>query len=311
MREPRRWPGATGPSSRTRRNGALRLATPFAVAALTALVTALTTTLDAFKLPPFARLAIVTGGSVLAGLIALVSQREVRDSVRERPTAVGGAVAPAQLPPVIAHFTGRTDILARLHRVFTEESAGRRAREWSGCVVVSVHGPGGVGKSALVTRFAHEVAGRYPDGQLYCDLRGAGDVRVRAEDVLTGFLLALGVRLTTDPGGLADLQKLWWTWVKGRRILIFLDNAQFADQVQAIVPPEAGCAVLVTSRQPLYLRNTLDVRLQQFTEPQAVELLARLAGDDRVAADAEAAVRVAALCDHLPLAVSICGGRLA
>ncbi|GLY82440.1 ATP-binding protein [Actinoallomurus iriomotensis] len=311
MREPRRRSGATGPPSRVRRNGTIRLATPLAVAALTVLVTALTTALDAFKLPPFARLAIVTGGSVLAGLIALVSQREVRDSVRERPVPIGGAVAPAQLPPVVAHFTGRADHLARLHQVFTEQAAGKKVREWSGCVVVSVHGPGGVGKSALATRFAHEVAGRYPDGQLYCDLRGTGDVRVRAEDVLTGFLLALGVRLTTDPGGLADLQKLWWTWVKGRRILIFLDNAQFADQVQAIVPPETGCAVLVTSRQPLYLRNTLDVRLQEFTEPQAVELLARLAGDDRVAADAEAAVRVAALCDHLPLAVSICGGRLA
>ncbi|MGH3375301.1 MAG: ATP-binding protein [Actinoallomurus sp.] len=311
MQELRRRSGATGASRRTRAGGAVRLATPLAVASLTVLVTALTTTLDAFKLPVGVRLAIVGGAAALAGLIALVSQRSVRNSGAAGPAPSGGVVAPAQLPPVIAHFTGRADYLTRLHQVFTEESSGKRSREWNSSLVVSVHGPGGVGKSALVTRFAHEVADRYPDGQLYCDLRGTGDVRVRIEDVLTGFLLALGVRLTTDPGGLADLQKLWWTWVKGRRILIFLDNAQHADQVQAVVPPEAGCAVLVTSRQPLYLRNTMDVRLQEFTELQSVELLARLAGDDRVAADDEAAVRIARLCDDLPLAISICGGRLA
>ena len=311
MQELRRRSGATGASRRTRAGSAVRLATPLAVASLTVLVTALTTTLDAFKLPVWARLTAVGGAAALAGLIALVSQRSVRNSGTAGRAPSGGVVAPAQLPPVIAHFTGRADYLTRLHQVFTEESSGKRSREWNSSLVVSVHGPGGVGKSALVTRFAHEVAGRYPDGQLYCDLRGTGDVRVRIEDVLTGFLLALGVRLTTDPGGLADLQKLWWTWVKGRRILIFLDNAQHADQVQAVVPPEAGCAVLVTSRQPLYLRNTMDVRLQEFTELQSVELLARLAGDDRVAADDEAAVRIARLCDDLPLAISICGGRLA
>ncbi|MDN3351228.1 tetratricopeptide repeat protein [Actinomadura sp. DC4] len=309
MHDLRRRSGATGTPRRMRGFAAVRLATPLAVAALTVLVTALTTTLDAFKLPVAARLAIVGGGSVLAGLIALVSQRGVRHFTPQGAPRSDGVAAPAQLPPVIAHFTGRADYLARLHHVFTEED--KRSEEWSGSLVVSVHGPGGVGKSALVTRFAHEVAGHYPDGQLYCDLRGSGDVRVRMEDVLTGFLLALGVRLTTDPGGLPDLQKLWWTWLKGRRVLIFLDNARHADQVQAVVPPEAGCAVLVTSRQPLYLRNTLDVRLQEFTELQAVELLARLAGDERVAEDDRSAVRIAELCDRLPLAVSICGGRLA
>ncbi|WP_344743979.1 NB-ARC domain-containing protein [Streptosporangium vulgare] len=131
------------------------------------------------------------------------------------------------------------------------------------------------------------------------------------EEVLIGFLRALGVRLTTDPGGLAELRTLWLTWTKGRRILICLDNAHDGDQVRDLIPAEAGCAVMVTSRQPLFLLNTYDKRLSVFSEAQGVELLARLAGDDRVAADLEAAQEIVRMCDHLPLAISICGGRLA
>jgi tetratricopeptide (TPR) repeat protein len=134
---------------------------------------------------------------------------------------------------------------------------------------------------------------------------------VQPAEVLTGFLLALGARLTTDPGGLPELQKLWWTWLKDKRILVYLDNARDGEQVQALLPPEAGCAVVVTSRQPLYLRHTYDLRLGVFTEPQGIELLARLAGDDRIAADLDTAREVVELCGHLPLAISICGGRLA
>jgi tetratricopeptide (TPR) repeat protein len=178
-------------------------------------------------------------------------------------------------------------------------------------LVLSLYGPGGVGKSALAGRFAHEIADRFPDGQLYFDLRGGEDARVQPEEVLTGFLLALGARLTTDPGGLPELQKLWWTWLKDKRILVFLDNVRDGEQVQALLPPEASCMVLVTSRQRLYPRPTHDLGLGVFTEPQGIELLARLAGDDRVADDVAAAREVVELCGHLPLAISICGGRLA
>jgi tetratricopeptide (TPR) repeat protein len=306
MRDLRRRAGATGPPRPMRGGDVVRLATPLAIAALTVLVTAITTALDVFKLPSIARLGFLAGGSILAGFLAWASQRGSRHFTGPVAISGDGVGVPAQLPPVIAHFTGRDDYLDLLREVFSRETADTSP-------VVSIHGPGGVGKSALVTRFAHDIAGRYPDGQLYCDLRGTGELGVRTEDVLTGFLLALGARLTTDPGSVADLRKLWWTWVKGRRILIFLDNAGDPEQVQAIVPPEQGCAVLVTSRHPLttHLRNTLDERLEEFSESQSVQLLARLAGDERVAADAASAVKIAELCDHLPLAISICGGRLA
>jgi tetratricopeptide (TPR) repeat protein len=294
-----------------------RIAAPWVVGALTALAAVMTTSLDAFNMPVGARLGIILGGSVLVGLVAWGSQRPgFRPDAPPAPEEDGAAGPPGQLPPVIAHFTGRTDALAELRETFAGHLSRRRARVavTDAPLVVSLHGPGGVGKSALAGRFAHEIAGRFPDGQLYFDLRGGDggeDTRVAPAEVLTGFLLALGARLTTDPGGLPELQKLWWTWLKDRRILVFLDNARDGDQVQALLPPEAGCAVLITSRQPLYLRHTYDLRLGAFTESQGMELLARLAGDDRVADDPPAALEAVELCGHLPLAISICGGRLA
>ncbi|MFF4195137.1 tetratricopeptide repeat protein [Nonomuraea sp. NPDC001831] len=90
-----------------------------------------------------------------------------------------------------------------------------------------------------------------------------------------------------------------------------LDNAHDAAQVKPLIPAEPGCAVLVTSRSPLFLDGTHDTRLGVFTEAQGVELLARLAGGARVVDDLESAKEIVRLCDHLPLAINICGGRLA
>ncbi|MEV5407485.1 tetratricopeptide repeat protein [Thermopolyspora sp. NPDC052614] len=296
-----------------------RLAAPAAAGSITAVATSMLTSIDIWDLPVAVRIAITVVASLLVGVGTWATS--LQGGGERRPVRPGGedVPPPAQLPPRIAHFTGRGDVLAELRDRF---AAAQRRRSPVTPLVVSVYGQGGVGKSALVTRFAHEVLRDFPDGQLYFDLRGtagdvAGDVAgdetadVRPEEVLTGFLRALGVRLTTDPGGLRELQKLWWTWTKDRRILIFLDNAQNGDQVQALIPPEPGCAVLVTSRRPLFLRNDYDIQLGAFTEAQGIELLARLAGDERVAADVESAQEIVRLCGHLPLAISICGGRLA
>jgi tetratricopeptide (TPR) repeat protein len=277
------------------------------------MVTALTTSLEVFNLPSVVGLAITGGATILAGLIAWGTQRAVSHAEHAHKEVESGVGPPAQLPPVIAHFTGRTEALDELRRVLEDNTTGKRSRDAATAapLVLSLHGPGGVGKSSLAGRFAHEIAGRFPDGQLYFDLRGGEETRVTPEEVLTGFLPALGARLTIDPGGLPELQKLWWTWLKDKRVLVYLDNARDAEQVQALLPPEAGCAVLITSRQPLFLRNTYDLRLTVFTQSQGLELLARLAGGDRVAADLDAAREVVELCGHLPLAISICGGRLA
>ncbi|GII59145.1 hypothetical protein Pth03_75340 [Planotetraspora thailandica] len=277
------------------------IAGPATVGTLAAVASALGTSLGILNFPVTARIAITVVVALLAGWLAWIAAAPRPDT--RRPPLPDAVPAPGQLPPAIAHFTGRGEVLAELRERFAD-------RGGDAPLVVSIYGQGGVGKSVLATKFAHEIINAFPDGQLYFDLRGP-DGTAKPEDVLLGFLRALGVRLTTDPGGLAELQKLWWTWTKNRQILIFLDNAQNGDHVAALIPPEPRCAVIVTSRQPLFLRNRHDRQLGAFTEAQGVELLARLAGDERVAADLDSALAIVRLCDRLPLAISICGGRLA
>ncbi|TDD33166.1 tetratricopeptide repeat protein [Actinomadura sp. KC06] len=297
-------PSPQGPGAAAPRRA--RLAAPWIVGGLTAVITAVTTSLDALDLAAPVQVVVTSGVALLAGIAAWGTQQGGPGDGPPGRNEIEPGVTPAQLPPVIAHFTGRDGSLAELRRA-AADGTGSPASP----LVVSLHGPAGVGKSSLAARFAHEIAADHPDGCLYFDLRGTGDARVAPEEVLIGFLQALGVRLSTDPGGLPELQKLWWTWTKGRRILVLLDNARDAEQVRALLPPVGSCTVIVTSRQPLHLRNTFDRRLREFTGESAVELLGRLAGPQRIALDPVAAEEIAELCGYLPLAIGICGGRLA
>ncbi|WP_177227285.1 ATP-binding protein [Nonomuraea pusilla] len=258
-----------------------------------------------WDIPPVAKIGVTLAAAALVGVTTWATT-EVKP--RRRAPADPGSMLPDHWPPGPEHFTGRAEALSELREVF---SARRKAGDLAPPLVVSVYGRGGVGKSALMARFGQEVSRWFPDGRLYADLRGGADAPVRPDEVLIGFLRALGVRLTTDPGGLEELRKLWLTWTKGRKLLIGLDNAHDADQVRPLIPAEPGCAVLVTSRQPLFLNGTHDTRLGVFSEAHGVELLARLAGGDRVVDDLDAAKEIVRICDHLPLAINICGGRLA
>ncbi|WP_155126261.1 ATP-binding protein [[Actinomadura] parvosata] len=281
-------------------------AAPVSAGLAAAAASVLTASME-WEIPPAAKIGVTLAAAVLVGLTTWATT-ESRGPAHERPRPEPGTMPPDQWPPVPEHFTGRAEALAELREVF---AARRGSTDLSPPLVVSVYGRGGVGKSALMTRFGQEVAGWFPDGRLYADLRGGVDASVRPEEVLIGFLRALDVRLTTDPGGLEELRKLWLTWTKGRRILIGLDNAHDAEQVKPLIPAEPGCAVLVTSRSPLFLNGTHDTRLGEFSEAHGVELLARLAGGARIVEDLEAAKEVVRLCDYLPLAINICGGRLA
>jgi DNA-binding SARP family transcriptional activator len=213
---------------------------------------------------------------------------------------------PRQLPPDVADFTGR-------HRELADARARLAGSPLRPAPVVAIAGPGGVGKSALAVRVAHRLAHRFPDGQLYADLQGAtAGLRPLAPlDVLGRFLRALGVR-ETDATSEAEASAAFRAAVAHRRLLVVLDNAHDATQVRPLLPAGPHAATVVTSRRVL---STLDgvalVHLDVLPEPEAVRLLARLAGADRVAADPGATRLLARRCGHLPLALRIAGARLA
>jgi DNA-binding SARP family transcriptional activator/tetratricopeptide (TPR) repeat protein len=234
-----------------------------------------------------------------------------------RSEQVAPGVRPAQLPADTADFTGRADVVAELTAVL-DVPAGEASPAVvspvavASLVVSSVAGIGGIGKTSLAVHVAHRAQHRFPDGQLYATLRG---VRAEPADpafVLAGFLRALGVTETAIPDGLDERAALYRSVLAGRRVLVVLDDARDVAQVRPLLPGAAGCAVIVTSRSRLAtLPATRRVDLEVLAETEAVTMLARIVGADRVAAEAGPAAALARACGLLPLAVRIVGARLA
>jgi DNA-binding SARP family transcriptional activator/tetratricopeptide (TPR) repeat protein len=217
-----------------------------------------------------------------------------------RPPSPAPAPVPRQLPPDVVAFTGRA----------REIEAARGSVPGK---VLAIAGPGGVGKSALAVHLAHRLAHLFPDGQLYVDLQGAAaELRpLEPLEVLGRFLRALGSR-DGDPATVAEASGTFRALAARRQLLVVLDNARDAAQVRPLLPAGPPAAALVTSRRIL---STLDgaahLNLDVLPEREAVRLLGRLAGPQRIAADPAAARRVARSCGCLPLALRIAGARLA
>ena len=219
--------------------------------------------------------------------------------------------SPAQLPADTADFTGRTQTLAALLAAVRPDPAFDGSGHTPKVVVVS--GMGGIGKTALAVRAAHLLQGDFPDGQLYADLRGfgAGGTR-RPGDLLARFLSDLGEDCRPLPEDPDDRAVLWRNALHGRRVLLVLDNAAEAAQVIPLLPGDGGCAVIVTSRRTLAdLPGALRLSLEPLTGDEQRTLLAAVCGEQRVAAEPEAAAGVLAACGGLPLALRIAGARLA
>ncbi len=182
-------------------------------------------------------------------------------------------------------------------------------------MISAVAGMAGVGKTALAVHWARRVAGRFPGGQLYVNLRGHGPgAAVAPEEAAGWFLVALGVPASQIPAGSPARFGLYRSVLAGRRVLIVLDNAASAEQVRPL-PPGGGCLVVVTSRSSLAglaaAEGARPLRLGPLATEGAVRLLAARLGPERVAAEPGAVTELVARCGGLPLALAVMAARAA
>ena len=217
-------------------------------------------------------------------------------------TARAGAAGPAQLPLEARGFVNRARELAMLDAALAAAEQDRSAG-----VIVAVSGTAGVGKTALAVRWAHLVAGRFPDGQLFVNLRGYDqDEPVRPADVLARFLRALGV--VDVPADAEERAAKYRTALSGRRVLVVLDNANGAEQVRPLLPGTPTCAVLVTSRDSLGGLVAVDgarrLAVDLLPNVEATGLLRRLLDRD-AEADTATLAALAEQCARLPLALRV------
>jgi len=233
----------------------------------------------------------------------------------EPPWAGGGRgiPVPAQLPLDAQGFSGRHEELGRLHALLPP--SGPDGLDGSVPVVV-ISGTAGVGKTALAIRFGHQVAKRFPDGQLYVNLRGPKPHQPMDPGVaLRWFLDAFGVPPHRIAAPTEERAALFRSLVDGKRVLIVLDNASNAAQVRPLLPGSPGCLVVVTSRNQMAglvaAEGAALITLDVLGDDEAHEMLARRLGQERVAAEPQAADEIVAACARLPLAMSIAVGRAA
>ncbi|WP_367130155.1 tetratricopeptide repeat protein [Saccharothrix sp. HUAS TT1] len=228
-------------------------------------------------------------------------------SVLRRPAPGGPAAVPRQLPAPPIPFVGREDELQRLDAVL---------RDVSGTAVISaVGGAGGIGKTWLALHWAHRNAHRFPDGQLFVDLRGFSPDSAPMDPTaaIRGFLDALGLehgRIPVDPHAMAALFR---SLVADRRMLFVLDNAVDTAQVTPLLPGGQACTVLVTSRERLSGLITRHAAhhlpLDVLTDAEARALLTGRLGATRVDGDPSAVDALVELCGGFPLAAAIIAGR--
>jgi len=256
------------------------------------------------------RLADELGIDPGSPLQALHRQILAADPVLDLPASVrvaaAGVPAPAQLPRDVPGFAGRADELAGLDTGLDTPGA-----------LLVISGTAGVGKTALAVRWAHRVANRYPDGQLYVNLRGfdPGGPPASPAQALRGFLDAFEVPPAKIPSDVDGKAAMYRSLLSGRRVLVVLDNARDADQVRPLLPGSPGCLVVVTSRDRLTGLLAADaarpLSLALLSTVEARQLIAGRIGTDRVAAEPEAVDEIIHACARLPLALAVAAARAA
>ena len=222
----------------------------------------------------------------------------------------GELPVPRQLPVDLGVFAGREVALARLDALL------ERCRRDGTMMVATVSGIPGSGKTSLAVRWAHRVRDRFPDGQLYVNLRGFDATgAVDPAEVASGFLVALGVAEQRIPAEAEARSALLRSLLADRQMLIVLDNAQDEAQVRPLLPGSAGCCVIVTSRLQLTGMAARDgaqlLALDVFDHAEALALLTGRLGATRVRSEPEAAARIIERCAGLPLSLTMIAARAA
>jgi tetratricopeptide (TPR) repeat protein len=250
-------------------------------------------------------------GNTVAGVVngPVLQAGSIHGDVHIHPP--WSVITPRQLPVAVGHFVGRAAQLAALSRYADE--AGNRP---GAVMIAAIEGMAGVGKSALAMRWAHDNVSRFPDGQLYVDLRGFAPSGARMEpgEALWGFLHALGLPKDAPPLDLNAQAGLYRSMLADRRMLIVLDNARDTDQVRPLLPGTAACHVLITSRYRLTSliaeTGARSVSLSCLSHDESTLLLGRLLGKDRITTAASAVSDLVEHCGRLPIALTIAGARL-
>lgn len=203
---------------------------------------------------------------------------------------------PMQVPMAVSGFVGRDQELEKLRaQVISADSSS----------VAVISGMGGVGKTTLAMRFAHQAADRFPDGQLFAVLHDDTD----PADTLAGFLTALGVPGHRIPADTTTRAALYRSLLSGRRTLVVLDNVVDVRQIEQLLPGSDGNKVVVTSRSNLGEAITLwgasTQRLDVLSKEASMKLLADRVGSERVAEEPEAAEELVAMCGQVPVALAV------
>jgi DNA-binding SARP family transcriptional activator/tetratricopeptide (TPR) repeat protein len=244
--------------------------------------------------------------------LRLLHQRILADDHDLLTVPRPGPPAPAQLPPDTPHFAGRAAEVRELTCL-----AGGRPAAGGGTAIAVISGMAGVGKTALAVHWAHQVAGLFPDGQIYLNLNGFGPagLPVTPSDAVRQILEALQVPLARIPSSLEGQVGLYRTLVFERRVLVALDNAKDADQVRPLLPGGAGCMAVITSRSPLAslvaLEGARPLTLRVLSEPEARLMVAERLGSRQTGADLAATDQLIGACARLPLALAIATALIA
>jgi tetratricopeptide (TPR) repeat protein len=242
------------------------------------------------------------GGAEIQG--DLVSGNKI---VHMRPAA-DVEPPPRQLPPDIPGFTGRQDVLTDLDRLV--ENQGTTP------VIIALSGMPGIGKTALAVHWAHMMAERFPDGQLFIDLRGysvRGALPPRA--ALQQALRTLRVPVSRLPVDEDELAALFRSRLANNRVLLLLDDARDAQQVYSMLPGTPSCVVVVTARRKLaglVARYGAQARaLDLLPAAEALDLIGEVAGPERMRREPNAAAELVRICARLPLALRVAAADLA